>query len=309
MNSRAFRRSAVAVAAFSASAIVLAGCAGGSGDTPSADPNEQITLTLATFNDFGYTDELLQEYMDENPNIKIVHNKAAESRATPARTTSRSSARRASPTSKPSRSTGSPRRCSTPTCSPRCPTASRAAGSTGRKPPRPTPTAGSSASAPTSDRRRSATAPTCSRPPACPATPDEVAALFDGDWDNFFDVADQYKAATGKPMIDSAQLGAPGHRQPDRVPLRRARRHRHRDRQPRARGRVQRRRRARRPELGVRRAVDRRLERVDGQRRVRLDAVPGAGCSASSPATHPTSPAGRSPTPSPTAAATGAVRT
>ena len=37
-----------------------------------------------------------------------------------------------------------------------------------------------------------------------PSTPDEVAALFDGDWDNFFDVADQYKAATGKPMIDSA---------------------------------------------------------------------------------------------------------
>ncbi len=79
MNSRAFRRSAVAVAAFSASAIVLAGCAGGSGSTPSADPNEEITLTIATFNNFGYTDELLQEYMDENPNVTIVHNKAAES--------------------------------------------------------------------------------------------------------------------------------------------------------------------------------------------------------------------------------------
>ena len=78
MNSRAFRRSAVAVAAFSASAIVLAGCAGGAGDAPSADSDEPITLTLATFNDFGYDDELLQEYMDENPNIKIVHNKAAD---------------------------------------------------------------------------------------------------------------------------------------------------------------------------------------------------------------------------------------
>ena len=32
MNARAFRRSAVAIAAFSASAIVLAGCAGGSGN-------------------------------------------------------------------------------------------------------------------------------------------------------------------------------------------------------------------------------------------------------------------------------------
>ena len=65
------------MAAFSATAIVLAGCAGGGGSEPSADSDEQITLTLATFNDFGYDDELLQEYMDENPNIKIVHNKAA----------------------------------------------------------------------------------------------------------------------------------------------------------------------------------------------------------------------------------------
>ena len=79
MNSRAFRRSAVAVAAFSATAIVLAGCAGGSGETPPADSDEPITLTVATFNDFGYTDELLQEYMDENPNIKVEHTRAAES--------------------------------------------------------------------------------------------------------------------------------------------------------------------------------------------------------------------------------------
>ena len=43
-------------------------------------------------------------------------------------------------------------------------------------------------------------------------------------------------------------------------------------------------------------AVERRLERLDGQRRVRRDAVPGAGCSASSRATRPTSPAGTSPT-------------
>ncbi|MFB7891810.1 ABC transporter substrate-binding protein [Microbacterium sp. NPDC056044] len=77
MNARAFRRSAVAIAAFSASAIVLAGCAGGGDDAGSSD--EQITLTVATFNDFGYTDELFQEYMDENPNVKIVHNKAATS--------------------------------------------------------------------------------------------------------------------------------------------------------------------------------------------------------------------------------------
>ena len=76
MNARAFRRSAVAIAAFSATAIVLAGCAGGSGNE-AGDEDGEITLTLATFNDFGYDDELLQEYMDANPNIKIVHNKAA----------------------------------------------------------------------------------------------------------------------------------------------------------------------------------------------------------------------------------------
>jgi cellobiose transport system substrate-binding protein len=81
VNSRAFRRSAVAVAAFSASAIILAGCAGSS-DTPSesgAASDEKVELTLATFNDFGYSDELLQEYMDANPNVTIVHNRAAES--------------------------------------------------------------------------------------------------------------------------------------------------------------------------------------------------------------------------------------
>ena len=44
----------------------------------SANPDEKITLTVATFNEFGY-DELLEEYMDDNPNITIEHNKAATS--------------------------------------------------------------------------------------------------------------------------------------------------------------------------------------------------------------------------------------
>ena len=78
MNSRAMRRGAAIVAAFSASAIVLAGCAGG-GDSSSGDSDGKTTLTIATFNNFGYTDALLQEYMDEHPDIEIVHNKAAES--------------------------------------------------------------------------------------------------------------------------------------------------------------------------------------------------------------------------------------
>jgi cellobiose transport system substrate-binding protein len=78
VNARAFRRSAVALAAFSASAIVLAGCASGSGDNAGGS-DDQITLTVATFNDFGYTDALLKEYMDEHPNVKVVQNKAATS--------------------------------------------------------------------------------------------------------------------------------------------------------------------------------------------------------------------------------------
>lgn len=77
MNSRALRQIAIATVAVSTSAIVLAGCAGGSGSTSESDG--PVTLTVATFNDFGYTDELLQAYQDEHPEVKIVHNKAATS--------------------------------------------------------------------------------------------------------------------------------------------------------------------------------------------------------------------------------------
>ncbi|MEZ3162215.1 extracellular solute-binding protein [Microbacterium sp. BWT-B31] len=78
MNSRAFRRGAVAVAAFSATAIVLAGCSGGGSETPADESEGEVTLTLATFNDFGYTDDLLDEFTAET-GIKVVHNKAATS--------------------------------------------------------------------------------------------------------------------------------------------------------------------------------------------------------------------------------------
>ena len=79
MNTRALRRIGLVAGVATTSAIVLAGCAGGSGGDATADPNEKVELTIATFNDFGYTDELLQEYMDEHPNVTIVHNKAATS--------------------------------------------------------------------------------------------------------------------------------------------------------------------------------------------------------------------------------------
>jgi len=74
-NSR--RTIAAAVAGAATLALVATGCATGGGET--TDPNAKIELTLATFNNFGYTDALLQEYMDEHPNVTIVQNKAATS--------------------------------------------------------------------------------------------------------------------------------------------------------------------------------------------------------------------------------------
>lgn len=66
---------AAAIAGAAAFALLAAGCS--SGGAPGAD--EEVTeLTLATFNDFGYTDEMLAEYT-ELTGIEIVHNKAATS--------------------------------------------------------------------------------------------------------------------------------------------------------------------------------------------------------------------------------------
>jgi cellobiose transport system substrate-binding protein len=69
------RTIAAAVAGAASIALLASGCApaggGGGGDKPS-------TLTLATFNDFGYSDELLAEFTEET-GIKVVHNKAATS--------------------------------------------------------------------------------------------------------------------------------------------------------------------------------------------------------------------------------------
>ena len=75
---RTSRRTIAAIVAGAAAiTLVATGCATGGGQA--ADPNEKITLTLATFNDFGYTDELLAQYTESHPNVKIVQNKAATS--------------------------------------------------------------------------------------------------------------------------------------------------------------------------------------------------------------------------------------
>ena len=73
------RTKAIAAVAGAASiAIIAAGCSPSSG-SGSDSGDGPIELTVATFNDFGYTDELLQEYMDANPDITVVQNKAATS--------------------------------------------------------------------------------------------------------------------------------------------------------------------------------------------------------------------------------------
>lgn len=62
-------------------ALVLSACGSGStgdGEAGGSAGDGQVTLTVATFNEFGY-EELIQEYMDANPGITIEHRKAATS--------------------------------------------------------------------------------------------------------------------------------------------------------------------------------------------------------------------------------------
>ncbi|MHC2998301.1 ABC transporter substrate-binding protein [Microbacterium sp. HJ5] len=205
MNSRAFRRSAVAVAAFSATALVLAGCASnGSGDGEgSTDSDEPVTLTIATFNDFGYTDELLQEYMDEHPNVTIVHNRAAESGDARANYFQKlgkegladieaveidwfaeamqySDLLAEAPDSVKGRWLDWKEAAATD------PDGRLVGFGTD---------IGPQAICYRADLFEAA---------GLPSDREGVAELFDGDWENYLDVADQYREATGKPMIDSA---------------------------------------------------------------------------------------------------------
>ncbi|MCH6230658.1 ABC transporter substrate-binding protein [Microbacterium sp. CFH 31415] len=203
MNSRAFRRSAVAVAAFSASAIVLAGCAGGGGSQPSADSDEPITLTIATFNDFGYTDELLQEYMDENPNVTIVHNRAAESGDARANYFQKLGKEGLADIE-----------------AVEIDWFAEAMQYSDLLAEAPDSVKGrwldwKEAAATDGDGRLVGFGTDIGPQGICyradlfeaaglPSDREGVAELFNGDWENFLDVADQYKEATGKPMIDSA---------------------------------------------------------------------------------------------------------
>jgi len=68
VKSPIWRRVGIVAAAASTTALVLAGCAGTSGESSPTD--DEITLTVTTFGTFGYED-LYDEYMEANPNVKI----------------------------------------------------------------------------------------------------------------------------------------------------------------------------------------------------------------------------------------------
>lgn len=80
------KRALTLIAGITGIALLTTGCGGGDGDgedeaTGGDEPattDEEITLTISTFNEWGY-DALLDQYMDENPNITIEHNRFATS--------------------------------------------------------------------------------------------------------------------------------------------------------------------------------------------------------------------------------------
>jgi cellobiose transport system substrate-binding protein len=79
------RRTMALIAGSASLALVLGACGSdddaGSGDgvAPLSEGpgDEEVTITVATFNQFGYTEEMFQEYMDQYPNVTIVQSRAA----------------------------------------------------------------------------------------------------------------------------------------------------------------------------------------------------------------------------------------
>ena len=89
MRSTTRKRALALTAGLAGISLILTGCGGGSaeddggtttdaGDEGDDAPAEDITLTVATFNEFGYED-LITEYMELNPGITVEAVKAATS--------------------------------------------------------------------------------------------------------------------------------------------------------------------------------------------------------------------------------------
>lgn len=196
---RTSRRTIAATIAGAATlALVVTGCSAGGGDTS----DEPVTLTLATFNDFGYTDELLAEFTAET-GITVIHNKAATSNDARANYFQKlgnsgladveaveidwfTEAMQYSDLLAPVADDLKGRWLDWKEAA-----ATDAAGNLiayGTD-------IGPQGICYRSDLFAAAGLPTDRA---------EVAKLFDGDWDNFFDIGAQYTATTGKPFIDSA---------------------------------------------------------------------------------------------------------
>ncbi|SDS26146.1 extracellular solute-binding protein [Paraoerskovia marina] len=79
-STRTRRLTVTATAGAAALALTLTACGSSdsddTADSGSSNGDEEITLTVATFNEFGYED-LLTEYEDLNPNITVKQKKAA----------------------------------------------------------------------------------------------------------------------------------------------------------------------------------------------------------------------------------------
>lgn len=67
---------AAAIAGAASIAIIVTGCSAGTDSGKTSDG--KVTLTVATFNEFGY-DDLFGKYEDANPKVTIKHKKAATS--------------------------------------------------------------------------------------------------------------------------------------------------------------------------------------------------------------------------------------
>ncbi|GAA1710684.1 extracellular solute-binding protein [Isoptericola hypogeus] len=71
-HTRRTRRAVAATAGIATLALALTACGGSDdGGDDNASGDEKITLTVATFNQFGYTDELLAAYTEEHPNVTV----------------------------------------------------------------------------------------------------------------------------------------------------------------------------------------------------------------------------------------------
>jgi cellobiose transport system substrate-binding protein len=78
------RRLPATTAGIASITLALTACGGGSDDPASGEgtasgEDGEITLTVATFNNFGYTEELLARYQEEHPDVTVEHVTAARS--------------------------------------------------------------------------------------------------------------------------------------------------------------------------------------------------------------------------------------